>query len=222
MTTETSRRRGDGQRRCRASRCLARHRLQGTQRSRAAAHGDSPASWSPRRGARLPREHARPQPARGPHLHRRRAHHRQLRAVHDPGHARRRGRARRRPDLGAALRRARRPHPRATLSTHPASTAGSTGIIVTGRTTDPRSTLGRDLPIPIVYARARSDHADDLSLLHDDQQGAGLAIRHLLATGRRASPTSPGRIDTWPRAIEPPARRRRSRRRGSASCSMSR
>jgi len=58
------------------------------------------------------------------------------------------------------------------------------GIIVTGRTTDPRSTLGRDLPIPIVYARARSDHPDDLSLLHDDQQGAGLAIRHLLATGR--------------------------------------
>jgi LacI family transcriptional regulator len=44
--------------------------------------------------------------------------------------------------------------------------------------------VGRDLPVPIVYARARSDHADDLSLLHDDHQGAGLAIRHLLATGR--------------------------------------
>jgi LacI family transcriptional regulator len=58
------------------------------------------------------------------------------------------------------------------------------GIIVTGRTTDPRPSLGRDLPIPTVYARARSDHPDDLSLMHDDQQGAGLAIRHLLATGR--------------------------------------
>jgi LacI family transcriptional regulator len=58
------------------------------------------------------------------------------------------------------------------------------GIIVTGRTTDPRPSIGRDLSVPVVYARARSDNPDDLSLLHDDQQGAGLAIRHLLATGR--------------------------------------
>ena len=58
------------------------------------------------------------------------------------------------------------------------------GIIVTGRTTDPRSSLGRDLPIPVVYARARSDDPEDLSLLHDDMQGARLAIDHLLATGR--------------------------------------
>ena len=60
------------------------------------------------------------------------------------------------------------------------------GIIVTGRTTDPRPSLGRDLPVPIVYARARSDNPEDLSLMHDDQQGARLAIEHLLATGRRA------------------------------------
>jgi LacI family transcriptional regulator len=58
------------------------------------------------------------------------------------------------------------------------------GIIVTGRTTDPRPSLGRDLPIPVVYARARSDDPEDLSLLHDDKQGATLAIDHLLATGR--------------------------------------
>jgi LacI family transcriptional regulator len=58
------------------------------------------------------------------------------------------------------------------------------GIIVTGRTTDPRPSIGRDLPVPTVYARARSDNPDDLSLMHDDQQGAGLAIRHLLSTGR--------------------------------------
>jgi LacI family transcriptional regulator len=58
------------------------------------------------------------------------------------------------------------------------------GIIVTGRTTDPRPSLGRDLPIPVVYARARSDDPEDLSLLHDDKQGASLAIDHLLATGR--------------------------------------
>jgi LacI family transcriptional regulator len=59
------------------------------------------------------------------------------------------------------------------------------GIIVTGRTTDPRPSLGRDLPVPVVYARARSDRPEDLSLMHDDAQGASLAIQHLLATGRR-------------------------------------
>jgi len=59
------------------------------------------------------------------------------------------------------------------------------GIIVTGRTADPRPSLGRGLPVPIVYARARSDHPEDLSLMHDDAQGARLAIAHLLATGRR-------------------------------------
>jgi LacI family transcriptional regulator len=59
------------------------------------------------------------------------------------------------------------------------------GIIVTGRTYDPRPSLGRDLPVPIVYARARSEHPEDLSLMHDDTQGAGLAIQHLMTTGRR-------------------------------------
>ena len=59
------------------------------------------------------------------------------------------------------------------------------GIIVTGRTYDPRPSLSRDLPVPIVYARARSDDPRDLSLMHDDRQGADLAIKHLFATGRR-------------------------------------
>ncbi|HKD96744.1 MAG TPA: LacI family DNA-binding transcriptional regulator [Micromonosporaceae bacterium] len=59
------------------------------------------------------------------------------------------------------------------------------GIIVTGRTYDPRPSLSRELPIPIVYARARSDDPRDLSLMHDDRQGADLAIQHLFATGRR-------------------------------------
>lgn len=59
------------------------------------------------------------------------------------------------------------------------------GIIVTGRTYDPRPSLGRDLPVPVVYARARSDNPEDLSLMHDDAQGAALAVNHLIATGRR-------------------------------------
>lgn len=60
------------------------------------------------------------------------------------------------------------------------------GIIVTGRGSDLRPSLGRDLPIPVVYALAHSDDERDLSILHDDEQGAGLAVRHLLATGRRS------------------------------------
>jgi LacI family transcriptional regulator len=59
------------------------------------------------------------------------------------------------------------------------------GIIVTGRTYEPRPSLGVDLPIPVVYARARSERAEDLSLMHDDRQGAALAINHLVSTGRR-------------------------------------
>jgi LacI family transcriptional regulator len=59
------------------------------------------------------------------------------------------------------------------------------GIIVTGRRSDPRPSLGRELPVPVVYAKARSDHPEDLSLIHDDAQAAALAIHHLLATGRR-------------------------------------
>jgi LacI family transcriptional regulator len=58
------------------------------------------------------------------------------------------------------------------------------GIIITGRTTDPRPSIGRQLPIPTIYARARSSDPEDLSLLHDDAQGAKLAIDHLLTTGR--------------------------------------
>jgi LacI family transcriptional regulator len=61
---------------------------------------------------------------------------------------------------------------------------GVDGVIVIGRTTDPRPSLHADLPIPTIYARARSTHAGDLSLLHDERHGAQLAIDHLLASGR--------------------------------------
>lgn len=59
------------------------------------------------------------------------------------------------------------------------------GIIVTGRGSDERPSIGRDLPVPVVYALVRSEHPDDLSIVHDDEGGAVLAIEHLLATGRR-------------------------------------
>jgi LacI family transcriptional regulator len=59
------------------------------------------------------------------------------------------------------------------------------GIIVTSRASDPRPSLGRDFPVPVVYALAQSEDSDDVSVLHDDVQGARTAVEHLLDTGRR-------------------------------------
>lgn len=58
------------------------------------------------------------------------------------------------------------------------------GIVVTGRRRDPRPPIG-DLPIPVVYVYALSEHAEDLSIVSDDDQGAALAVNHLLRTGRQ-------------------------------------
>jgi LacI family transcriptional regulator len=57
------------------------------------------------------------------------------------------------------------------------------GIVVTGRRRDPRPPIGR-LPIPVVYVFAVSESPDDLSITYDDEQGAELAVGHLLRTGR--------------------------------------
>ncbi|MEV7631829.1 LacI family DNA-binding transcriptional regulator [Microbacterium sp. NPDC089318] len=59
------------------------------------------------------------------------------------------------------------------------------GIIVVGDRTDARRSLGRDIPVPVVYAYAPSDDPRDLSLTPDNVEGGRLAIRHLLACGRR-------------------------------------
>lgn len=68
------------------------------------------------------------------------------------------------------------------------------GIIVTGRSSGPRPSLGK-LPIPVVYVLAPSRDGDDVSFVHDDEEGARLAVSHLLATGRRhiAHITGPAR-----------------------------
>ena len=59
------------------------------------------------------------------------------------------------------------------------------GLIITGKSSNIRPSLGHDFPIPVVYALCQSDSADDFSILHDDEQGAEMAIDHLLETGRR-------------------------------------
>ena len=58
------------------------------------------------------------------------------------------------------------------------------GIIVTGRRQDRRDPIGAGLPVPVVYAMSQSASPEDLSLIPDDLQGGGLAVRHLLSTGR--------------------------------------
>ena len=58
------------------------------------------------------------------------------------------------------------------------------GIIVVGRQTDPRPSLGHELPVPVVYTYAPSDDPADLSLTPDDEAGGRLAIEHLLACDR--------------------------------------
>jgi LacI family transcriptional regulator len=59
------------------------------------------------------------------------------------------------------------------------------GILVTGRASDKRPSIGRDLNVPMVYALAESDDPEDLSILPDDEGGAAIAVEHLIATGRR-------------------------------------
>lgn len=59
------------------------------------------------------------------------------------------------------------------------------GLIVVGSRTDPRSTLGHDIPVPVVYVYAPSDDAGDLSLVPDNVAAGRIAVEHLVACGRR-------------------------------------
>lgn len=58
------------------------------------------------------------------------------------------------------------------------------GLIVVGESTDPRPSLGHDLPVPVVYAYAPSDDPADLSLTPDNVGAGRLAVEHLAGTGR--------------------------------------
>ncbi|MFF1635201.1 LacI family DNA-binding transcriptional regulator [Leifsonia sp. NPDC058248] len=59
------------------------------------------------------------------------------------------------------------------------------GLIVLGANTDPRRSLGRDLPVPVVYVYGPSDDPRDLSLVPDNVGAGVLAAQHLISTGRR-------------------------------------
>ncbi|WP_336855514.1 LacI family DNA-binding transcriptional regulator [Sinomonas albida] len=59
------------------------------------------------------------------------------------------------------------------------------GIIAVGRKEDPRVPLGKDLPVPVIYAFAPSTDPADCSIVGDEQDGARRAVDHLVKTGRR-------------------------------------
>jgi LacI family transcriptional regulator len=58
------------------------------------------------------------------------------------------------------------------------------GLIVVGSRTDPRPSLGKDLPVPVVYTYAPSDDPSDLSIVCDNVGAGRLAIEHLISCGR--------------------------------------
>ncbi|MBC7764027.1 MAG: LacI family DNA-binding transcriptional regulator [Candidatus Saccharibacteria bacterium] len=56
------------------------------------------------------------------------------------------------------------------------------GIIVTGRSSDPRPPI--DVDIPVVYAFSPSAAVSDVSITLDDERGAQILAEHLLSLGR--------------------------------------
>lgn len=59
------------------------------------------------------------------------------------------------------------------------------GLLVVGRTTNPRGPLGLRSPVPVVYVYAPSTDAADASYTPDNVLAGRLAARHLVETGRR-------------------------------------
>jgi LacI family transcriptional regulator len=58
------------------------------------------------------------------------------------------------------------------------------GLIIVGSNTDARHSLGRDIPVPVVYVYGPSDDPRDVSVVPDNVQGGALAVEHLLQLGR--------------------------------------
>ncbi|WP_341955326.1 LacI family DNA-binding transcriptional regulator [Microbacterium sp. LWH13-1.2] len=58
-------------------------------------------------------------------------------------------------------------------------------IIVTGRRAEARAPIGIPTRVPVCYVLSPSQRPEDLSIVIDDEQGARLAVTHLLSLGRR-------------------------------------
>lgn len=59
------------------------------------------------------------------------------------------------------------------------------GLVVVGSRTEPRPSLGRDLPVPVVYVYAPSGDPQDTSVVVDNVAGGAAAMEHLVTGGRR-------------------------------------
>jgi LacI family transcriptional regulator len=59
------------------------------------------------------------------------------------------------------------------------------GLIVVADNARVRRSLGRDLPVPVVYAHGESDDPADMSVTVDNVQAGRIGIEFLLARGRR-------------------------------------
>ncbi|WP_341729484.1 LacI family DNA-binding transcriptional regulator [Brooklawnia sp.] len=59
------------------------------------------------------------------------------------------------------------------------------GLIIVGARTDARPSLGRGIPVPVVYAYAPSDDPADCSIVYDNVAAGRLAADHLIVSGRR-------------------------------------
>lgn len=70
---------------------------------------------------------------------------------------------------------------------------GVDGIIVTGKSTEPREPLA--VPVPVVYALSPSAAAGDMSVVPDDAAGMRLVVDHLRTLGHRRVAHIGGRAD---------------------------
>lgn len=59
------------------------------------------------------------------------------------------------------------------------------GLILMGRETDPRTSLGSNYNLPLVYAYAPSKEKNDASITCDNYGAGKIAVEHLLSCGRR-------------------------------------
>jgi LacI family transcriptional regulator len=69
------------------------------------------------------------------------------------------------------------------------------GLIVVGDKTNPRPSLGQDLPVPVVYAYAPSLDPRDTSVVSDNVTAGKQAIDHLISCGRTRIAYITGSID---------------------------
>lgn len=59
------------------------------------------------------------------------------------------------------------------------------GILVVADRAEPRESLGRTLPVPVVYAYGESQDPEDTSVVTDGAQAGRVGVEHLLSVGRR-------------------------------------